>query len=524
MPNVGGRDDIGPVSGWGVRWLQSQDPRALEILLANGDAAGSVPWHYRDETTGAAVSLDDHPTLWLDARQKMYAAPADLLPSAFSTAGTGWQLDTAHQPSLSYLPYLLTGSRYHLENLQAQAAYVMGWVSPVNRQGADGILDQGPTRATAWSLRTLADTAWVTPDGDPQKGYFEGKLAANYAYFTDKHLVNGVDGALAGVWRVTPSGEVAGWQEDYLAQVLGWQAARGDAAAAELLAWAGQFLAGRFLNGASGFDPMYGVSYSLTARDPSTGALYDSWAEVWQATFGPGGKRAGEYDGVTFGHTPGSGANYVAHARAGLAALLGATGDIDAAEAYGFVVGRSMGMDLARDPNFATLMPKLADGSTIRIADHKAGTAAADTLTGSDRPDLLNGMAGDDRLDGGAGSDLLLGDAGDDTLIGGAGDDYLVGGDGDDVLIGGTGDDHLKGGAGHDTFVVGHGHDTLHDLDPDHDTIVIDRPGTDLRALLASATTSPDGTTLHLGAGDTVTIVGVARGELGRVRLAAGAP
>jgi RTX calcium-binding nonapeptide repeat (4 copies) len=507
MNVAGGRDDIGPLPGWAVRYLQSQDARAEAILFANADAAGSIPWHYRDEKTGEAVSIDDHPTMWLDSRQGMYAKGGDLLPTAHQNVA-GWRIDTAHQPAVTYLPYLLTGSHYYLENLQAQAAYDLGWVNPTNRQGSDGILDQGPTRATAWSLRTLSDAAWITPDGDLQKGYFAEKLANNYDYFLGK--AGSQTGEVRGYWGPNAEGHTATWQNDYLGQVLAWQAARGDQGAAEFLAWTGQLSAGRFLNGENGFDPMYGISYKLAVIDPATGKPYASWAAVWDATFGSGGPHDGTYDGVTFGHNPGSGTNYVAHARGSLASLISVTGAIDAIEAYGFVVGRSAKMDLAKDPFYAGIMPKLADGSYVKLADHKVGSAGGETLTGSARSDLLNGMAGNDVLKGGDGSDILLGDAGNDRLEGGAGDDYLLGGAGDDVLLGGPGNDQLKGGSGRDSFVVGQGHDTIHDFDGRLDSIAIDRDNPpSLAALLNNAASTPDSLTLHLDANSSITLIGV---------------
>ena len=68
MTDVGGRSDIGIMPAWNARYLASQDATALKTMLANADASGSIPWHYRDETTGEYLRIDQHPKLWMDRR------------------------------------------------------------------------------------------------------------------------------------------------------------------------------------------------------------------------------------------------------------------------------------------------------------------------------------------------------------------------------------------------------------------------------------------------------------------------
>jgi hypothetical protein len=528
MPMTGGRADIGPMPEWAVQWLMSQDERAEKVLLANADAAGSIPWHYRDEATGNPVSIDDHPTMWLDGRQASVAKSNDLLPTAPDSGDMGgWKPDTAHQPAVNYLPYVLTGSHYHLENLQAQSAYNLAWVTPAVRNGAQGILFRQQVRGFAWSLRTLADTAWITPDNDPQKGYFEGKLANNLAYVNDE-LVSGKAfgeaGEVAGYWQIgVKTGEnVTPWQHDFGVMVLGALAERGEPGAKEFLAWSDNFLSGRFVNGDKGFDPMYGITYGLKMIDPATGKPHSSWAELWQANFGSGGALEGRYDGESLPHNPNSGGNYVAIARGSMASVISAIGSIDAVEAYGFLVGRSAAMDIDKTPVFAGLTPHFADGSQLRLADHRVGGSGAEIMTGSSRPDLLNGMEGDDTLLGQDGIDLLLGDLGNDRLEGGNGDDYLVGGTGNDTLIGGAGNDQLKGGAGNDRFVTGEGNDTIHDFTPGQDTLAIKGadPG-ELEALLANAEQRSSGVLLRWRSGSVV-LLGLSPSALARIEPVTG--
>src|SRR5262249_50634334 len=53
MPTVGGRHDLGIMTAWSADDLVAQTADAQKVMLANADAAGSVPWHFNDEATGA---------------------------------------------------------------------------------------------------------------------------------------------------------------------------------------------------------------------------------------------------------------------------------------------------------------------------------------------------------------------------------------------------------------------------------------------------------------------------------------
>ena len=122
MSDVGGRSDIGIMPAWNARYLASQDATALKTMLANADASGSIPWHYRDEATGEYLRIDQHPKLWMDARTNWPEFGSDGLANGFAKGtAVGWEMDTAHQPALNYLPYLVTGSQYYLDGLMAQS-------------------------------------------------------------------------------------------------------------------------------------------------------------------------------------------------------------------------------------------------------------------------------------------------------------------------------------------------------------------------------------------------------------------
>ena len=313
MPMTGGRADLGALPTWAVMYLASQDEKMEELLFANADAAGSIPWHYRDPATGEAISIDDYPTLWMDSRDG-----TNVFPDIFSVEGTDWALDTAHMPSLTYLPYLLTGSQYYLEEMQSQGAYQLAQRNPDYR-GDDAGLVGGQVRAQAWALRDIADAAYISPDDDPQKAYFQDKLDNNLQAYSDTYLTgqtDGLEGHIQGQYGDN-KGAQAPWQDDYFTVVLSTIAGRGETDAQALADWKAEFTAGRFLSAEEGFVPLAGTSYNLKMFEIVDGqkVWFTTWEEVMQATFA-------DAEIPTELKYPDSADGYAALARAALASLV----------------------------------------------------------------------------------------------------------------------------------------------------------------------------------------------------------
>ena len=169
--------------------------------------------------------------------------------------------------------------------------------------------------------------------------------------------------------------------------------------------------------------------------------------------------------------------------------------------------------------------------------DTVVGGAGNDLLFGEDGNDVLVGDDGNDTINAGTGNDVALGGAGDDLIglgdgddlaTGNEGDDTLFGEDGNDTLFGGAGDDRLNGGAGDDVLFADGGADTLWGGDG-RDVFAFDRAsggsvvmdfqvgidrlafydGTiDLGAVIRSARVEGGSTTLDIGAGNRITILG----------------
>jgi len=184
MPTTGGRPEIGPYPGWTAAYLMTMSPRLKQVVLSSGDLAGSWPIHVRNSKTKRLLTIDQRPDFWLDERGKDRPKwQPDRKPRPASAPRL--DPDCAHQPSLAYIPYLLTGDFYYLEEAYFWANYCLVAQWPVPRQRERGLMaDQ--IRGNAWGLRNIADTGSIAPDGDPEAAYFQEKIRNNLQYMIEK--------------------------------------------------------------------------------------------------------------------------------------------------------------------------------------------------------------------------------------------------------------------------------------------------------------------------------------------------
>ncbi len=285
MPMSGGRPDIGPTTEANAIWLVTQNPIAAAYALAQADASGSVPWHMFDPQAGTYLTTLGHPDIWADTRGGTHQTSGLTQPPRDSTDNCGcWSPDPAHQPDLSTIPYLLTGSRYRLDELTAQAAWdvINTWPGP--RKNGEGIVADiyFQVRQIAWNLRDIGNAAYILPDTHPLKRYFATLLERNLAYLlTTAHGLEVRQGETHGWLESRDPGtpfELAPWQQDYLGLMVALAAKQGAPGARDLLAWESHFLVGRFLAADRGFSPYDGAAYQLVVA-PSPGT---NWVSTWR--------------------------------------------------------------------------------------------------------------------------------------------------------------------------------------------------------------------------------------------------
>ena len=141
---------IGLITGGQAQYITRHGP---EWLFRNqAEASGTVQWHVRDPNTR-------RPFDWCVQYPKatMYSSTVG---SPFIRRTQQTKPDSGHHPSLAYVPYLLTGDLYYLEEQQFLANHIP-LQNPPNMRWSD----RG--RYCAWPFRSTVQAWLITPDKVP---------------------------------------------------------------------------------------------------------------------------------------------------------------------------------------------------------------------------------------------------------------------------------------------------------------------------------------------------------------------
>jgi hypothetical protein len=248
MGTAGGRKDIGLTPGWYVSYLRSMAHPAVPLgkkleayekfLVGLGNAAAAFPFHYQEHLTdrcyvrpdsetpnkfasagactanaaGLPLSITARPT-FVSRRNNneetaysvsapedriAYACTSTTSPCQVPTSSSsnvnanmmGWESenDLGHLPDWFYIPYLITGDYFYLEEMQFAATFYMSIKVPLTASGINardlekGLQNQhNNPRASAWWMRTAVHAAVMTPDGTAAKAYLLQKIRNNIA-------------------------------------------------------------------------------------------------------------------------------------------------------------------------------------------------------------------------------------------------------------------------------------------------------------------------------------------------------
>lgn len=247
MPMTGGRSDIALLPGWTALYLTTMDKRAYEMTLVSGDLSGSFASHYRNEKTGRPTTSEEYPNL--STHSNYVGRPGNLeLPqtNGYKNPNTA---QTAHEPSLAFIPYLVTGDKYYLEELEFWSQWNSWGTSPALRGFAQGLVTWDEVRGQAWSLRTLAQAAFIAPDSDPLKQTFLRELKANFAKYDADFVRNAVQGPVHTLIRSKPQPSTySPWMDDYLTSVLGYIVGLGYDFAKPFAIWKADYPVQRMIN------------------------------------------------------------------------------------------------------------------------------------------------------------------------------------------------------------------------------------------------------------------------------------
>jgi hypothetical protein len=295
---TGARDEIGPQPRWTAEYLLSMDDRARQVCMGHGDLSGSFSVHLRESDSVRTVGIWQYPTVTIMTAAAQWSDPKDKIPTATGPCTTPYNPDGAHQPDFAYIPYLLSGDYYYLEEMYYWCSWNLLKYNPGYRQQGKGLLsvEYDEVRGLAWVIRTMGEAAAIAPDGDFEKVYYDSIVRYNLSYHTERLLGSTPDNEL-GVWIWKDGiGEnrcgaglatcISAFTCDFLAISLDHLYNLGFETAAPLRDFMLKGTAERF-RGDNGFNPYCGTEYRMpTSKIVNIGGVdsyqpYKTWAEVY---------------------------------------------------------------------------------------------------------------------------------------------------------------------------------------------------------------------------------------------------
>jgi hypothetical protein len=284
IPSTGERDEIGLFTEAQAEYLCTGSDVAWSSVLAQLEASGTLTWHFRDDRTNAPLDWTQYPNA------TMYGTSGG--DPQIENPTSPITLDPAHEPALAYLPFLLTGDPYALEEMQFAAVYDVVCLSPGARQNFSL---GNAVRAVAWTLRGLARAATVTPDTAPSwllpRSLFKSRLDDQRQWFMDRYVSSDAppfsnlnlmsDAKGAPVAPPIPADSyVSVWMEDYLTSVLGHVVLMGHEDWRPILEWKAFDVMSR-TNGTSGWVRAVPTLYTLVVKAASDAPYADHWGVAW---------------------------------------------------------------------------------------------------------------------------------------------------------------------------------------------------------------------------------------------------
>ena len=347
FPSTGARAEIGPLPRWTATYLITQDERVREVMFANADAAASAPIHYRDEKTGQVLDVVSHPKVSVN-----YGASTPLVPSS-TPKNTIWHPDTSHQGSFTYIPYLISGDAFYLEEMEYWAGWNISGINPNYRQDQKGIVATGDVRAQAWMMRSIGEIAFALPDSHAMKAYFKSILNNNINYYAN-YPNDLKQSPLGAMFSSSSNGHSAPWQADFVGIVFSLLTENNEIAAKVMLDWVSQFNIGRLKNEENGFCIAHAPGYWWTIRKPD-GAFITSWRDLYNQNYPSDEGKACSSLKITEGY-PHLASGYAAVIRSMLAAATNA--DVaEASNTYQIWKAKTplMDADFRNDPTWAII-------------------------------------------------------------------------------------------------------------------------------------------------------------------------
>lgn len=298
---TGGRADIGLAPGWYVAALLSQDKRAKDLMLKLADCSGGWPIHRRNElggpSSGQITDVVHFPRVTQDGTNGDSKNADTGMYEKFGRITTTSQLapDQSHPPAMAYIPYLLTGRHYYLDELNCWSMWAITSSTPglSYRASEKGLVKHLQVRGQGWSFRGLAQSAAVTPDSHPKKQIFNYLVQTNSSWFNAEYTDNPGSNKLgiivngpAVIYGVNVDDDGIGtFQDDFVQQAFGHAAELGFKGAARFRNWKAKFHIGRMI--APGYCWTHAAPFKLAVRDGVGMPYFETLKECHDKSFDP---------------------------------------------------------------------------------------------------------------------------------------------------------------------------------------------------------------------------------------------
>ena len=171
MGTSGERDSIGVVTTWTAHCLLGAGIDEQDLIDLAADYSASPVHHFRP-ASGEMLDItkpeNSYRTFHSNSKGKDHW---------IATASVDWKdyptfikFDSSHMPSLFYVPYILTGDPFWLEELQYVTSQHMlnsSWARRVNESGQVLSIVKSQLRGFAWAYRDVMHAHALTPDNAP---------------------------------------------------------------------------------------------------------------------------------------------------------------------------------------------------------------------------------------------------------------------------------------------------------------------------------------------------------------------
>ncbi len=280
MPATGGRSDIAPLPSWAALYLTTMDKRGYEMTLSAGDLAGGFTSHYRSEKTGHPATGEEYPDLTVHSNY--VGRPGQLEAPDKGGYKNPLTPQTAHEPSLAFIPYLVTGEKYYLEELLFWSQWNAWSTAPAYRNGKDSLVHWDEVRGQAWSLRTLAQAAYITPENNPLKQVLLRQLKANIAEYDRRFTNNPAAHKLHTMHTKSDTKFIMSpWMDDYFTWSIGYIVNLGFDSARPFAKWKALYPVNRMIH------PDYcwiaATPYRMVMQHPDK-SMITEWRDAYRYT------------------------------------------------------------------------------------------------------------------------------------------------------------------------------------------------------------------------------------------------